>query len=149
VADELVATVPAPRWALGAVTDIPDLRDPASIYLRRYRLVETPWFGIFLHKILLADGDRDLHDHPWHFATVIVRGGYCEEVEAAAGRLQRRWRAGSVHGVRATDCHSIRSLLRVPTWTLVVVGRRRREWGFATGEGWVAADAYERDQTRA
>jgi hypothetical protein len=64
-------------------------------------------------------------------------------------RRQRSWRAGSVHVVRATDCHSIRQLFREPTWTLVVVGRRRREWGFATGEGWVPADTYERDQARA
>jgi hypothetical protein len=126
-------------------TDIPDLTDPTKTYLRRLRLVETPWFGVFLHKILLPDADRDLHDHPWDFATLILRGGYEEQVPSsgpAAGT--RRWRAGSAHRVRATDLHSVRRLFRVPTWTLVVVGRRQRAWGFATDGGWMSADAYER-----
>lgn len=31
--------------------------------------------SIRLHKILIRDQDRDLHDHPWNARTVILRGG--------------------------------------------------------------------------
>ena len=51
-------------------------------YLERYYLFlkdrgEHFPFNIFLHKFLKSDID-DLHDHPWPYATLILRGGYWE-----------------------------------------------------------------------
>ena len=34
-------------------------------------------FNIFLHKFLKGDPD-DVHDHPWNYVTVILKGGYYE-----------------------------------------------------------------------
>jgi len=34
-------------------------------------------FNVFVHKFLKSDPD-DVHDHPWPYATLILKGGYWE-----------------------------------------------------------------------
>ena len=52
-------------------------------YLERYYLFlkerERFPFNVFLHKFLKGDPD-DVHDHPWPYATLILKGGYYEWV---------------------------------------------------------------------
>jgi hypothetical protein len=83
------------------------------------------------------DPRATLHDHPWSFLSIIVRGGYIERrldpmtMTVDHWHVVRWW-----NRVRALDAHSIRSLLRNPTWTLLFVGRRRRTWGYLESEGY-------------
>lgn len=152
------------RWALLQKREIPDLLNPDDVYLTRWRLLATPFGSIYLHQLHADDNDRVLHDHPWTFISIILRGGYVETwadsrlaafAEAqgsyvgrgarAAGRVRERtWRPGSVHRIRRGEFHSIRELRRTPTWTLLFVGPRRHEWGYATETGWVRFDDYHR-----
>ncbi len=50
-------------------------------YLERYYvfLKDRTWFpfNMFIHKFLKSDPD-DVHDHPWPYATLILKGGYYE-----------------------------------------------------------------------
>lgn len=129
-----------------------DILDPKTgeLYLRRYRVLQTPWFGIYLHKIAQPDHDRDLHDHPWPFVSVVLRGGYDETLRAVHDygngpvdvgvRCVRGWLSFAFR--RATDAHRITRLHRTPTWTLVIVGRRRKSWGFYTDRGYVPWRTY-------
>lgn len=138
------------RWALFERFDIRG--EDGELYLRRWRIVQTPWFGIYLHKIATPDKDRDLHDHPWPFLSVVLRGGYDELLHEhpaddamqgyrpLGGLVRRRWLSFGFR--RSTDAHRIVRLHRTPTWTLVFVGRRRRDWGFYTERGWVQWECY-------
>lgn len=130
--------------------DIADVANADDTYLRRWYLIETPWFGIKLHHILRADADRALHDHPWSFVSLILRGGYTEErpLEHVSSpgfpwlveRIRRR--PGRLHRVRADELHRIDEL-HGSCWTLVVNGPKRRTWGFSEGPGeWTAWDLY-------
>ena len=47
-------------------------------YLVRWSLDAGRFGSVKLHHILRSDDDRDLHDHPWSFVSVILRGGYWE-----------------------------------------------------------------------
>lgn len=106
------------------------IRVGAEPYLVRWRLVQTPWFAVYLHHILRSDDDRALHDHPWAFLSLILWGGYFEFTPAGC-----RWRgAGSLVFHKAEDLHRLE--LDRPAWTLVFCGRRRREWGFRFADGW-------------
>ena len=49
-----------------------------ELHFKRWRILSTPWFNIFLHFINRADEDKDLHDHPWSFWSIILKGGYIE-----------------------------------------------------------------------
>jgi hypothetical protein len=132
------------RWALLKLFEVPDATEPNLVYLRRLRAVQTPWFGIYLHWIYLPDRDRDPHDHPWPFVSWVLRGGYTETVytdrDTCAGYERSRW---SAHRVGTEVAHSI-DTLRPRTVTLVLVGRRCREWGFWTAKGWVHWRSYDR-----
>lgn len=108
-------------------------------YLTRWRLIQTPLFAAYLHRFWAPDHDEDFHDHPWDFVSIVLAGGYVEE-RGWPLRVERRGR-GSVAYRRAEDLHRIASVI-VPTWTLVLCGRRRREWGFQTPHGWVQWEEY-------
>lgn len=132
------------RWGFLRWTDIPSNVNPGRVYLRRLILVQTPWWGVFLHWIFETDSDRDPHDHPWNFLTVILRGGYSEEVTYPGGiRDAFFWQRWSWHRVPVTVAHKIVSISD-RTVTLVVTGRRTRVWGFWTPEGWVPWRDYKK-----
>ena len=126
-----------------------DIMDPdgEGLYLRRWYIVSTPWFGIYLHHIYRHDLDRALHDHPWNFLSLILWGGYTEERAASDGDRyvvkRKRW---SLARRKATDLHAITEIDRSPTWTLCLVGRRQRVWGFLVpddvGTQWVDWETY-------
>jgi hypothetical protein len=57
--------------------------------LIRYQLLRTPWFNIYLHHFLRSDNDRHFHDHPWHFLTILLAGGYIEHTPCGTFRRRR------------------------------------------------------------
>lgn len=126
-----------------------DIRDAVgNLYLRRWRIVQTPWCAIYLHAIHRPDHDRWLHDHPWSFASMVLVGGYTEwwapnQWAATAvpnlSRLKRIMRPFRLRVMRRGHFHAIRELGRTPTWTLVLCGPRRGHWGYATSAGFVPA----------
>lgn len=124
----------SPRWAFMARMEIPDYNNPEQIYLRRLRIIQTPWFGVYLHHIFLPDADRAPHDHPWPFASLVLRGGYSERIhprprQDLAQHHDRFHRSFSLHRTSCMVAHRILDL-KPNTVTLVLVGPRRRDWGF-------------------
>ena len=112
--------------------------DDQTVYLRRWKLSLFD-FAIMLHKIERPDHDRCHHDHPWWFATLILKGGYVEEIR---GRKTIFNRPGNVRFRRARHAHRISALPNGPAWTLAVRGRHRRPWGFFTRVGWLRWDLF-------
>lgn len=48
-------------------------------YLLRWHLIpRNAVFNIYLHKFLRDDDDRALHDHPWPWCSILLRGEYAE-----------------------------------------------------------------------
>ena len=120
-------------------------------YLERYYvfLRDRTWFpfNIFVHKFLKSDPD-DVHDHPWPFATLILRGGYWEwrPLFDAQGLRQgetARWCcAGSFRTARANTYHRIELDPDVTCWTLFIPGAKQRDWGFLVKNKWVQWEQY-------
>lgn len=97
---------------------------------------------IYVHKFCRSDDDRGLHDHPWWFVSIILRGKYIEHTREG----QRVRCPGSIAFRRSTDCHrvelfnrpaisTVRTRVRPqrqpePVWTLFITGRVVRQWGF-------------------
>lgn len=124
-------------------------------YMIRWHLIpHNRWCNVMLHKFNGPDPGRDLHDHPWSFLTLILRGRYVELIpvwqawdtdnELCGAFVQarcylRRW---SVSWRPAEYIHAVERI-EPNTWSLVVTGPYRREWGFHTKSGFVRHDQYE------
>ena len=63
------------RWAFMEKFEVPDYDRPERNYLTRWRLIQTPWFGIYLHRFDGPDPRETLHDHPWPFVSVVLSFG--------------------------------------------------------------------------
>jgi hypothetical protein len=92
------------------------------------------WLGLDarIHIILRSDKERDPHDHPTNYLTVILRNGYFEErYDDDDNLISAKWHGpGSVLFRRATDRHILRLKENMPATTLFVRGRKLRDWGF-------------------
>ena len=105
----------------------------------RYRVLQTRWFNVYLHHFLRSDYDRCFHDHPWAFVTVLLSGGYWENTPAG-----RFWRRRFSILRRPAEWQHWVEIVR-PVWTLILVSRKCREWGFITDRGWVQWRQFERE----
>jgi hypothetical protein len=105
-----------------------------NTFFLRYHVFKCRWFSIFLHEFMRSDSDRCLHDHPWPFISIVLRGGYTEQMPDG---MHRR-RPGSILFRRANAAHRIEIDPDTRPWSLVIVGRKSRDWGFFTLHGWEA-----------
>lgn len=120
-------------------------------YLARLRVIQTPWFGIYLHDIYHDDGDRDPHNHPWNFISIVLRGSYTERVHPEpAGRMSqwyilKKHKRFSAHKMGQVAAHRI--VYAAPGLkTLILTGRRASGWGFFCDGEYVPWQDYERRQ---
>jgi hypothetical protein len=120
-------------------------------YLERYYLFlkdrnRFP-FNVFLHKFLKSDPD-DVHDHPWPYATLILKGGYWEwlpQFDSQGLKIGEiaKWRGpGSFRICKATSYHRIELDPNITAWTLFMPGPKRREWGFLVKNKWIPNGDY-------
>jgi hypothetical protein len=120
-------------------------------YLERYYLFlrerEQFPFNVFLHKFLKSDPD-DVHDHPWPYATLILKGGYWEwiphfdTVGRKTGEYQV-WRGpGHFRISKANSFHRIELDPDITAWTLFMPGPKQRDWGFLVKNQWIQWEQY-------
>lgn len=133
----------------------------AAPYLLRWWLIpRNRCFNVYLHRFLRDDDDRALHDHPWPWCSVLLRGHYIEHTIAAGGIHRRKGRdapgirfasARRAHRVElrpvwyceddmdaAFDVWRAAPTAKAPAWTLFITGPVVREWGFHCPQrGWV------------
>jgi len=120
----------SPRWAFMERFEVPDY-DSDGNYLIRWRVVQTPWGGLYVHRFERPDPRATLHDHPWPFLAVVLRGGYVERrLDPETMKVNEDRSVRWFNRMRTHDAHAIVRLLRVPTWTVLLVGRRVRTWGY-------------------
>lgn len=113
-------------------------------YLLRIYIFRNKHLSVYLHKFFRGDHDRDLHDHPWPWASFVLWGGYWEETPEGT-----HWRRPGSFAVKKPKSQHRVSLDRVKTkgesvWTLFISGKKmydangQPDWGFQTENGWVS-----------
>lgn len=117
-------------------------------YLTRYTLLWTPLLRLYLHRIHKSDAGRELHDHPWGFVSLILRGGYKEHLPGVNGipHAVLHWKPMDIIFHRARDFHRVELFedngVEREATTLVLCGPKVKPWGFLTRAGWVEASEY-------
>lgn len=123
---------------------------------------------LLLHWFPPHSDDRDVHDHPCDFATLVLQGGYDDLVPVPAERLKShaevfpgavpqswvrteagdwlkvgdRMRRGSIRWRRAEHTHRT-SVGSGGCWSLVWMRPARRRWGFLRNGAWLEWFRYE------
>ena len=104
-------------------------------------------FNVFLHHFLRSDPD-DVHDHPWGYFTIILKGGYWEwtPIFNAQGKQIAEtcaWRKpGHFRFSPARSFHRIELDPEVDCWTLFCPGPQKRDWGFMVRGQWIQWQQY-------
>jgi hypothetical protein len=103
-----------------------------DVFFRRWKILKTAWFSVYLHQFFRSDRYRCLHNHPWWFWVLILRGGYWEHLPT--GRVWRH--PGYFARYPADHFHRIEIDPAQPKpWSLVLVGPKFQEWGFRASDG--------------
>ena len=127
----------ATKWVLFEKRfEVPDYDDPSKVSRTRWRLIHTPWFGIYLHKWNKPDPRPTLHNHPWPFFSIILKGWY-EELRLKDLDGLVKW----INVVKRDEYHTVTSV-KPGTISLMFVGRTHEDWGYWTDKGYVNFDKH-------
>ena len=113
--------------------------DEESTYLTRYSLPRMGPLRVNLHVFHRSDFDEH-HDHPWPFISVILWRGYIEHTDVGSKRKY----PGMVLFRGAKHKHRVELIDNKKAATLMLMGKRVRDWGFFTSAGWVKWTSYFR-----
>lgn len=153
----------------GKVEIFKDMPDGSKVvYLRRWYLIRIPrLFSIRIHHILQPDTDRDPHDHPWPFLSILLKGSYVEKwatredyligllesinkmrKEMVYQNYATNWN-GWTRTIKRINVHTTKHIHQIirfkkpgGVWTLFLTGREGRQWGFQTPDGWIPWPEY-------
>jgi hypothetical protein len=94
----------------------------------RYQLLKSKCVNIYLHQLDAPEWHPvGCHDHPWSFVTVLLKGGYLEKT----GEEYNRKYPGQILYRPATWLHDVTTPYG-RSWSLVITGPKKRDWGFKT-----------------
>jgi hypothetical protein len=107
-------------------------------------------FNVFLHKFHKGD-PGDVHDHPWPYATLILKGGYYEWIPQFVEGVKigefRKWRGpGHFRICSANSYHRIEKHPDVTAWTLFMPGPHQQDWGFLVNNKWIHNEQYLKEK---
>lgn len=88
----------------------------------RFHILTTPWFNIYLHKLEAPNKHPHCHDHPWHFWTLLLFGGYWETLKG-----KTYWRnPGDIMFRPAKTKHNV--VTKGVSWSIILTSGRIRKW---------------------
>ncbi len=118
-------------------------------------------FNITVHKVLVSD-EPTLHDHPWNWGAIILKGGYWEHVplisqEGNVVGSTRKWRGpGHIRFRKADDLHWLELSKdvdgkEIPCTSIFFMGKKKKEWGFMDyvkqkGYRWIHNEKYLKEK---
>ncbi|HEU0197000.1 MAG TPA: hypothetical protein VFQ88_07250 [Nevskiaceae bacterium] len=115
-------------------------------YLARWYLIpHNPVCNVYLHHFRRSDDDRALHDHPWPWCSILLKGTYIEATQGPGGHddlLFRRRFSGGARLRLPTTAHRVVLDGERACWTLFLTGPRVRHWGFLCRKGWVPWEVF-------
>lgn len=120
-------------WVVPFRADLGDGTGPVSPWRRPIAwLFQRFDIAFRLHEILRSDLERNAHDHPWPYVTIILRGGYVEQRFDELGRVvSQRWHGpGSVLYRPANSWHRLHLPAGQSALTLFISGSKCQSWGF-------------------
>lgn len=111
-----------------------------ELHFRRWQILKTRWFSIWLHGIYAADTDKHLHNHPWDFKSIVLKGSYTEQTEN--GNIEQT--PGKFNSRNGSNFHKILELKSPVVYTLFIVSTVKRIWGYKVDGVFIQHDEYRK-----
>ena len=125
-------------------------RNGNSSWMKRYYLLfkgssvtEKRWytrwvpFNVMIHHIVESD-EEDIHNHPWPFFVLILKGGYWEYTNSG-----KHWRGPGFWALRFPNhFHRIELKDEDGSWSLFIRGPKIRNWGFRVEDEFIPHEEY-------
>lgn len=105
---------------------------PECPIMVRWTLLEGRFGKLLVHHFMPDATDAVPHDHPASFVTAVLRGSY-DDVQPDGKR--ERMRPGKIRFRRAEHAH-VTEIGPRGCWTVVLMFRKRRPWGFIHNGKW-------------
>ena len=130
-----------------------------KIHFRRWELLKTPWFSIWIHGIYAADDDLHQHNHPWDFCSLILKGTYIEQTterqnfDNSKGEYRVDFRDYTVNNKMSPGTfskrdgakyHKIKELKTPAVYTLFIASPVKREWGYNVDGKFIQHEEYRK-----
>ncbi|MEO6305470.1 MAG: hypothetical protein ABIP51_20070 [Bacteroidia bacterium] len=110
------------------------------VHFRRWRILSTPLLKIYFHGIYMADEDAHLHNHPWNYWSVSVKGRFIEKTSNGFKYVP----PFKIIKRKAEQFHSINLLLTKKVFTFFVAFGKKRDWGYDVNGTWVDHITYRK-----
>lgn len=100
----------------------------------QFVIVETPWFKVVLNFHVKPNPVREMHNHPWSFLAVVIKGSYTEVVgteddDRLINTHYNHINFFTHHG--PTDVHGIVGVEKGGCTTLMLIGPSNlRQWTY-------------------
>lgn len=102
-------------------------------YLFRWKVLSLQNRKVYLHYFVGDDWSQDQHDHPKRFISIGLWGGYIEETPTGEVHYRAPW----FRTFPAEHIHRLRLGQHRCCWTLVIVLKPVRPWGFWHDGRWI------------
>ncbi len=109
------------------------------LHFRRWRILSLPFLKINLHGIYMHDEDKHLHNHPWNFISIVLKGWYSERLEG--DKINVRY-PGNIAMRKKDAFHKIDSLQSKSIYTLNFMWGKQEVWGYKVKGKFVDHETY-------
>lgn len=119
------------------------LKDYSSLpdYLARKTILKFRRLHVRFHEILSEDKTPFLHSHPFYYMSVVLKGGYIEELLKDGEIIEKKHKVGSIILRRPKDFHRIKSI-QGPSKTLFMTWKVNERWSLKKHSE-VSCEGYE------
>lgn len=114
-----------------------------ELHFRRFAIFHIFNFcSLFVHFIYKEDKDKYLHNHPWNYVGLVLKGSYTEETELGT----RQAKLGTVSFGNRKFFHKILKINDGPVVTLFFVYGKYIDWGYKSENGFVESKDYRKSK---
>ena len=110
------------------------------LHFRRWSLLSTPWFHLYIHGIYKSDEEAHLHDHPWDYWSICLKGRFIEKRKTGFSYVPKF----KLIKRRAEEFHCIYQLLTKTVFTLFLTFKKKKDWGYDVNGKWIDHITYRR-----
>lgn len=111
------------------------------LHFRRWNIITIFNFRIYLHAIYKADEDAHLHNHPWNFINIVLKGSYTERLPNS--KLVPKFPVMICKRTR-DQFHKIEDVHTPVVYTLNFMWGKYKEWGYSVNGKFVDRETYRK-----